>query len=1538
MNPKNLFLVITLLCSVFTGYGQTTDLIISEYGEGSVDNSKYIEIYNGTGASVNLTNYVLWKIINGGTWPKASYTFTSTTLVNGATIVIANNVTDTAGADEYDSVFCSWNGDDAVGLVKSGVLIDAVGTDGADPGSGWDVAGIVNGTVNNRLIRKSTVCSPNTNWTTSAGTNTSDSEWTVVSYNTTGSANAGHTASCAVATPTITVSPTTLTGLDYSEGSGPSLEQTFTVSGTDLTANITLTPPANFEISTSSGAGFGSSITLVPISNTVSSTTIYVRLASGLAVNTYGPSNITANSNFATTKNVAVSGEVTAAPTPCAELFISEYIEGSGTNKNLELYNPTSSSIDLANYQIALFANGSVTASSTTALSGSLAAYTTYVIANSGSTSGTIDLSNDTATGFNGNDVIALQTSVGVNIDVVGVIGSSANFALDIGLQRKNTVQNPSTSYSASEWNILALDDVSSLGSHTSDCAVTSPTITVSANSLIGLDYVFGSGPSAEQTFTVSGSDLTTDIDLTAPTNFEISTTPGGGFLSSLTLTQTGGIVNTTTIYVRLLTGLIINAYTGNLNATSTGATAKNITFDGEVTCVPTHTITNFAPASGPIGSEVTITGTGFSAGSTVDFDGVNATVTYINSTTLITEVPTGAISYVITVNEAGCSLNSSSSFTVLSDNGCVGGVIPAGWSDLMFSGIYDDPISSCHYFELFNPTASDIDLSAYTIGFDNNFTYGSSVPTSGFTGGSITLSGTIAAESTFMVQVSSSGICNTCTTIVPDLTFANGGINIDDRLVLLNGSTIQDVWQNHSSRPGYDTIYNEGYIYSINILATAPATTFDLVNWSSNGTESCFGFALSSAVLPTINTQPVDASGCSSVAFMIAATTGGGGTLTYQWKYNDGSASGWSNVLNSSFSPGTVTGETSNNLTISGFNVDGYQFYCEVTENGSCAVSSDAAQVTTQTTSWDGSNWSIPPSISTTVIINGNYNTGTNGSFIACSLIVNDTFSLTVDNSTYVEVENDVTINGTLVVETQGSFVQNSDAGLFTVNVGGTSSVNKTTAPLNNWYEYTYWSSPVLGETIGVGLANSPIGRRFWYNAQNYLDATKETGNDNAIVPGQDGVDDNGNTWQYAAAANVMIPGVGYAATQSSSVLSQYDYTFTGPFNNGVITVPVYRNDAELLDDNSNFIGNPYASAIDADIFFNTNVNSLNPSGALDGIIYLWSHNTPPSNVANGNEDQNFAQSDYAIINGGGQLAGGDGVIPSRNIPSGQGFFTSFSNVASATVVSGTIKTGDVIFNNSMRAKAGNNQFFKTSDINKVSSPKNKIWINLTSNNGVFNQLTVVYVNGATNANDGSYYDAKKSIPTGKAAIIYSLIEGDSEKFAIQGKDLNSLNLKEKFSLGFQTSIDIPTQFKLSLAKFEGDFVTNQPIYLKDSEFNLYHNLSKSDYSFTAEPGEYNNRFEISFRDGSQPINNLNPNELVIFELNDGNVQFTINDDLTIKNIVIIDILGRKIYNFKGSNYTETYNLSKLGTSVYIAKVELSNGEIIIKKAIKKL
>jgi uncharacterized membrane protein YccF (DUF307 family) len=165
-----------------------TDLFISEYGEGS-SNNKYIEIYNGTGAPVNLSNYTIKQAVNGGGWDvDLSYTLPLTgTLANNDVYVIANssaNATVLAQTDlsiVYNATaqggrVPAFTGNDAIGLFKNDVLIDVFGSPASTatiPVAGFSTYGI-----DHTIVRKSTVNAGNTNWTISSGTNTTDSEWT----------------------------------------------------------------------------------------------------------------------------------------------------------------------------------------------------------------------------------------------------------------------------------------------------------------------------------------------------------------------------------------------------------------------------------------------------------------------------------------------------------------------------------------------------------------------------------------------------------------------------------------------------------------------------------------------------------------------------------------------------------------------------------------------------------------------------------------------------------------------------------------------------------------------------------------------------------------------------------------------------------------------------------------------------------------------------------------------------------------------------------------------------------------------------------------------------------------------------------------------------------------------------------------------------------------------------------------------------------------------------------------------------------------
>jgi len=140
----------------------------------------------------------------------------------------------------------------------------------------------------------------------------------------------------------------------------------------------------------------------------------------------------------------------------------------------------------------------------------------------------------------------------------------------------------------------------------------TGPIILVGTVSSV-LDYEFDNGPSAAGDFTVEGSNLTDDILVTAPTDFEISETEGGTYTPSITLSEGGtGAIASTTIYVRLISDLAINSYSGDVTVTSAGADSKTVALSGNVYGALTNALAikgvfDAAVGSSPKGMEIEV-------------------------------------------------------------------------------------------------------------------------------------------------------------------------------------------------------------------------------------------------------------------------------------------------------------------------------------------------------------------------------------------------------------------------------------------------------------------------------------------------------------------------------------------------------------------------------------------------------------------------------------------------------------------------------------------------------------------------------------------------------------------------------------------------------------------------------------------------------------------------------------------------------------------------------------------------------------------
>ena len=296
----------------------------------------------------------------------------------------------------------------------------------------------------------------------------------------------------------------TVTGTAQACVGTASASQQFTLSGSNLTASVTLTAPAGFELSTSAGSGFGPSLTLTPAGGTVPSTTIYVRTPATATTGSKA-GNVTISSAGATDQTVAVSATVNAIPlvgitaSPAGTVLPSTAVQLTATGASSYVWEDNS------------------TANPRTVSPGQTAIYTVR------------------------------GTSSGCSAQATATV----------------VVNQPGLSVGAVTGTALA-------------CLGTA---------------------SSNQQFTLSGSNLTATVTLTAPAGFELSTNAGSGFENTLTLTPAGGAV-TTTVYVRTTASATAGSQSGNVTISSAGTADQTVAVSATVNALPPASLGSDAPLS----------------------------------------------------------------------------------------------------------------------------------------------------------------------------------------------------------------------------------------------------------------------------------------------------------------------------------------------------------------------------------------------------------------------------------------------------------------------------------------------------------------------------------------------------------------------------------------------------------------------------------------------------------------------------------------------------------------------------------------------------------------------------------------------------------------------------------------------------------------------------------------------------------------------------------------------------------------------------
>ena len=674
-----------------------------------------------------------------------------------------------------------------------------------------------------------------------------------------------------------------------------------------------------------------------------------------------------------------------------------------------------------------------------------------------------------------------------------------------------------------------------------------------------------------------------------------------------------------------------------------------------------------------------------------------------------------------------------------------------------------------------------------------------------------------------------------------------------------------------------------------------------------------------------TVTILPLPSAGTISGATTIYGTstttltpTAAGGT----WTTNDAS-------IATVDATGIVTGVIAGTTNI---------IYTIIGSNGCTASISTSITVVPINTScndvtlWNGTTWSngVPNTssyLSTAVVFTANFDTTED--LYACTVLVTNGATVNVNHigdPLMTTTANTFTVTNEVVVNTGSLFFFDDDSSLVQINdVANTGNIKyKRTTPDVNKFDYTYWSSPVDGQTL-VNLSPDTLSDKFYRW--------------NPLI----------NNWVNTPNTNLMNTGQGYIIRGPQSNIfgvSSFDGYFIGIPHNGVYTTPVYNAASSW-----NLLGNPYPSGLNIDCFLSDSTNV-----SLGGTVYFWSHDIPIDWT--GTTQQGFPGSavyNYNVFSytGYNRLGGvATAITPLSNgtfatnrpigtVATGQGFFIE-------AAISGVAK-----FSNSMRVGSQsqqNSQFFKNSTLPALpttctTDERHRIWLyirNLTPAQQFKETLVGYSANATTSTTLDRDYDAKTFIADPNAINLYSLSPGN-DQLAIQGRYLpTTFDTTDVVPLGYSCKLNpaaTSNTLEIGSTDFDGLFTTTN-FYLRILQSDTtyaYHNLKASPYQFSITADVFNNttQFALVFDvpAGATILKNAitESNFKVTMSPNPFDKSFSLQLQSSIKNdvsVTIFDILGKKLSSETMS--VENLKNAIFGTSLAsgVYQVVISQGE----------
>jgi hypothetical protein len=425
--------------------------------------------------------------------------------------------------------------------------------------------------------------------------------------------------------------------------------------------------------------------------------------------------------------------------------------------------------------------------------------------------------------GISGLQNIAAGTTITIRLFGWGASAAGGTFAL-------GRPANPASSLSIG-------------GTVTAISGGTTPTIAVAPSSLSGFATVTGTA-SAAQTFVAGGSNLTNDISISFPPQYEVSRDGGATYTGSspVTLTQTGGTVANTTIGIRIAASAATGAANGNVTVASTGATSQLVSLTGAVSSgVTVQPLQGFSAVAAST-SVINLSGTGnangdnivVAANSTASFGTPSGTLlagnTISGGGTVLYSGPSSSFSFAHTGLTAATqyfyqawSVDGSNNYSTGMAANATTQAPPA--ANVVINQVYGGGGNSGStykndFIELYNNEDTPVNLSGWSVQY---------AAPAGTAWQVHAISGIVSPHSFFLVQ-EAAGTGGTLNLPTPDATgtLAMGGVN---GKVLLSNTTVAQTGAN----PAGPTIIDKvGYGTANGFEGTGPASSTDHNNTTS--------------------------------------------------------------------------------------------------------------------------------------------------------------------------------------------------------------------------------------------------------------------------------------------------------------------------------------------------------------------------------------------------------------------------------------------------------------------------------------------------------------------------------------------------------------------------------------------------------------------------------------------------------------------------------------------------------------------------------